>query len=93
MSLNRYAARRDANENELVTAARQIGAQWEQAGPLDGWIGWRGAWVPVEIKTAKGKYTDEQILFLGRCKQHGTPVHTWRTLIDVLNSLNATQTA
>lgn len=93
MSLNRYAARRDGNEGPLIAAARQIGAQMEQKGPLDWWCGWRGAWFPVEIKTATGKYTDEQILFLARCKEHGTPVHTWRNLIDVLNSLNATLTA
>ncbi len=93
MSLNRYAARRDANEGPLIAAARQIGAQMEQKGPLDWWCGWRGSWFPVEIKTAKGKYTDEQVLFLARCKEHGMPVHTWRNLIDVLNSLNATQTA
>lgn len=93
MSLNRYAVRRDANENELVAAARQIGAQMERTGPLDWWVGWRGRWFPVEIKTAKGKYTAEQVLFLARCKEHGTPVHTWRSMIDVLNSLNATLTA
>ncbi len=93
MSLNRFAARRDANESELVRAARQIGAQIEYAGPLDFWVGWRGQWFPVEVKTAKGKYTPEQILFLARCKEHNTPVHTWRTLIDVLTSLGAEQTA
>lgn len=93
MSLNRYAARRDANEPALVRIAREIGAQMEQHGPLDWWCGWRGDWFPVEIKTAKGKYTDEQVLFIARCKQHNSPVHTWRSEVDVFASLGAVQTA
>lgn len=93
MSLNRFAKRRDANEPELVKIARQLGAQLEQFGPLDWWMGWRGKWVPVEIKTDKGKYTDEQILFFARCKEHGNPVHTWREADDVFASMNARQTA
>lgn len=88
MSQNRFDARRDANEGPLVSAARQLGAQMERTGPLDWWCGWRGAWFPVEVKTAKGKYTDAQVLFLARCKEHNTPVHTWRNLIDVMVSLN-----
>ena len=93
MSLNRDAWRSDANEPELVGVARQLGAQLEQVGPLDWWMGWRGTWRPVEIKTEKGKYTDEQILFMARCKEHGNPHLTWRTVDDVLASLNARQTA
>jgi hypothetical protein len=93
MSLNRYAKRRDANEPELVGVARQLGAQLEQVGPLDWWLGWKGNWKPVEIKTDKGKYTEEQILFMARCKEHGNPHLTWRTVDDVLASLNARQTA
>lgn len=89
MTLNRYAARRDQNEGPLVAAARELGAQMEQEGPLDFWCGYRGVWFPVEIKAAKGKYTETQVLFMARCKAHGTPVHTWRNLIDVFTSLNA----
>lgn len=93
MSLKRYAARRDANEPALVRIAREIGAQMEQHGPLDWWCGFRGQWFPVEIKTAKGKYTEEQILFRARCKQHGTRMDTWRAEVDVFESLGARQTA
>jgi len=93
MSINRYAQRRDANEADLVYVARQMGAQLEQDGPLDFWLGWRGIWRPVEIKTKNGRYTDEQILFMARCKEHGNPHLTWRTVDDVLASLNARQTA
>jgi hypothetical protein len=93
MSLNRYAARRDSNEPPLVAAARQIGAQMEKAGPLDWWCAWRGEWFPVEIKTKSGTYTDEQVLFIARCKEHGSRVDTWRDFDDVFKSLNARQTA
>ena len=89
MSLNRYDARRDANENDLVAAAEQLGAEWVQDGPLDGWIGWRQRWFPCEIKTAKGKYTEAQVKFLTRCRLRGLPVFTWRTLEDVTASLGA----
>lgn len=97
----RYAARRDANEGPLVSVARQLGAQMEKAGPMDWWCGWRGIWFPVEIKRPDGPkggrydrhYTDEQVLFIARCKEHGNPVNTWRDTTDVFNSLNARQTA
>lgn len=89
MSLNRYAARRDGNENELVTALRALGALWVQEGPLDGWAFWRGAWIPVEIKTAKGKYTESQVQFLIRCQERQAPVWTWRNLGDVYRCLGA----
>lgn len=84
----RRAARRDTNEDELVGCAEQLGAMWIQTGPLDGWCLWREHWFPVEIKTAKGKYTDAQVLFLARCKECNAPVWTWRCTEDVLKSLN-----
>jgi hypothetical protein len=88
----RRAARRDANENQLVAIAEQLGALWEQTGPLDGWTFWRGRWTPTEIKNPQGKnkYTDSQVLFLARCTERNAPVFTWRTESDVLKSLNAT---
>lgn len=89
----RRAARRDTNENQLVGVAEQMGALWIQTGPLDGWICWRGVWTPVEIKHGRNGYTEAQVLFLAHCKEHNSPVYTWRNLIDVLNSLNATLTA
>jgi len=93
MSLNRFAARRDANEGPLVAAAIQLGAEWVKAPPLDGWVGWQRCWIPVEIKTVKGKYTDAQVKFLTCCKLRGLPVFTWRTLEDVTASLGAKVTA
>jgi hypothetical protein len=95
VGLNRFDARRDGNESDLLKAARLIGAMWEEAGPLDGWVFWRGLWVPVENKNPQGRnrYTDAQILFLARCKERGAPVWTWRCVEDVFESLGARQTA
>lgn len=93
MSMPKYAGRRDANESDLLKAARLLGAMWEQQGPLDGWLLWRGVWTPVEIKTSKGTYTDAQVLFLARCKERNAPVWTLRTVEDVYRHLGAIQTA
>ena len=81
------ALRRDSNENELVKAARKMGALIVYAPPLDAWVGWRGKWIPVEIKSEKGKYTDSQVDFLARCSFKGLPAFTWRDLNDVLRDL------
>lgn len=98
MSLNRFAKRRDANEPELVQVAREIGALMEQAPPLDWWCFFRDRWVPVEIKNPEGHhkgdgFTREQILFRARCKERAAPMWKWETVDDVLESLNARQTA
>lgn len=95
MSLPRYAAKRDTNEGALISLARRIGAEFEQAPPLDWWCGWRGLWVPVEVKNLDGrnKYTDSQVLFIAKCKQRQLPVWTWRTEDDVLRDLGARRTA
>jgi len=94
----RRAARRDENEHALVSIARALGAQWVQAGPLDGWVCWRGRWMPVEIKRPeregrKGEYTEEQLRFFQRCRERGSPWLVWRTERDVYDALGARRTA
>jgi hypothetical protein len=97
----RRAARRDTNEDTLVTIAEQLGALWVQTGPLDGWVLWRERYYPVEIKRPDGPkggrshrhYTAAQVLFIRRCTQAGGVVWTWRNQSDVLTCLNATVAA
>lgn len=91
----RYAGKRDDNEPDLVTLGRELGAQFEKIGPLDFWCGYRGKWVPLEIKNIDGKneYTDKQVRFLIRCKERQLPVWTWRTDADVFRDLGARQSA
>lgn len=93
MSLHRYDARRDTNEPDLLKILRQFGAIWVQQGPLDGWCCFRERWTPVEIKFGKNKYTEAQVLFLALCKERNAPVWTWRTELDVFESLGAKVTA
>lgn len=89
----RRAARRDVNEPSLISTAKQFGAQCVLAGPLDWWIGFRGQWVPLEIKHGTNPYTAVQVRFLEHCRIHSLPVWTWRTDLDVFESLGAHQTA
>jgi hypothetical protein len=84
----RRAARRDKNDHALAHAAREMGARMVYAGPLDWWVGWRGKWFPVEIKTKKGKYTLSQQYFIASCSRDRLPVWTWRELGDVVKSLS-----
>jgi hypothetical protein len=94
--VTRYAARRDANEPELVALARQIGAvMWPLAEPVDWLCGWRGRWFPTEIKNQDGRnrLTEQQILFSAAAKERELPVWIWRSADDVLQSLGARQTA
>ena len=95
MSLPKYAQKRDANEGALISLARQIGAEFEKIGPLDFWVGFRGRWVPLEIKNPDGKnqYTESQIRFLARCVERQLPVWTWREEGDVYRSLGVVRTA
>jgi hypothetical protein len=89
----KYGAKRDANEPELVKLARRLGAELRKLPPLDWWVGHRGRWVPVEIKTDEGEYTEQQVEFIGMCVERGLPVWTWRTESDVMRNLGARRTA
>ena len=86
--------RRDDNELELVTLARQLGGQWILQGPLDGWLLHRGLWVPVEIKRPerdglKSEYTPAQRRFFTFCRDNGGRWVVWRTRADVMRTLGA----
>jgi hypothetical protein len=93
VSLPKYNGKRDANEPELVKVARRLGAAFERIGPLDFWVGVRGKWVPLEIKTEEGTYTPKQVNFIARCQARGLPVWTWRTDADVYRDLGARRAA
>ena len=80
----RRAARRDANEPELVAAARRIGLKVWPVGELGDWLVQFGSGdalqtVLVEIKTAKGKLSEAQC----RRKQAGLNATIVRTVDDV----------
>lgn len=88
----KYSQRRDANEFALLELARTLGAQWRQGPPLDGWIIWRGFWLPVEIKIperegTKNEYTPLQKQFFSFARDYGGKWLTWRISDDVIRDL------
>lgn len=94
----RQVTRRDGNEAPLVGLARRLGVQMEQDGPLDWWAGWRGVWLPIEIKEPhkegwRDEYTPAQKRFHERCKLHRSPHLTWRTEADVFAFVGARASA
>lgn len=88
----RYAARVDANQAEIVSAMRSVGAQvWIIGLPVDLLVGYRGKTMLVEVKTLKGKkspraadHTPLQISFMADWT--GGPV---ATITDVDGALLA----
>lgn len=99
MSLNRYAKRRDTNEDDLVVFAKGCGIELVKTDkPLDWLAGWRGQWVPTEIKRPDkeghaDEFTDAQRLFITRARDCRLPVWVWRTSDDVLRSIGARRSA
>lgn len=83
--MTRYAKRRDANEQELFTAARAIGIKvftTNELGDAVFQIGSEPNYVQclVEVKTEVGKLTEAQC----RRKQQGLIARVVRTVDDVL---------
>jgi hypothetical protein len=91
--VNRYSHnQRDGNEAELLGLAERLGAHWLEAPPLDGWISWRGQWLPVEIKAPEREglaheYRPAQRRFFAWCKLHGARWLVWHSADDVLRDL------
>lgn len=86
----RHAARRDANEPELVVVARHLGAFMYRTDEPGDWLcGYRGRWIIVEIKSADGSPTAAQIAFSREARERRLPYWTWRTAEDVLRDLGA----
>jgi hypothetical protein len=84
MSLNRYAARRDANDLEIASEAIKMGWWLTMIRTPADYLGFlRGRWFPIEIKTAAGTYTRAQKLFQDEAQYRGAKVLTWRNLHDM----------
>jgi hypothetical protein len=89
---------RDANERELLAVAERLGAHWLEAAPLDGWIWFRGQWLPVEIKVPEREglaheYTPLQRRFMNWCRLRNARWLVWRTADDVLRDLGGRRAA
>jgi hypothetical protein len=82
MSLNRYATRRDVNEQALIHCARQLGWTMVQIGKPVDFIGClRGVTHLIEIKTETGTLTKAQQKFVESWPGNVT---IWRTADDVI---------
>ena len=100
VALSRYANRRDKNENELFTAARDLG--WLITAldtPCDGIGLYKGVWHLIEIKGAAGPrgglkgrlLTDAQQDFHKEVERRGGSILVWRTIEDVVESSDGAQ--
>lgn len=67
----------------------RYGALWAETGPLDGWIAWKGFWMPVRIidTSARRDFTADQAVFAEFCRGHAAPFLTWRSEADVISCL------
>lgn len=81
MTINRFNARRDANEPEIITEFERLGAQVIRIDePCDLIVGYKGHCYLVEVKTEKGKLTATQEKFTKEWR-HG--FHIVRSTKDV----------
>ena len=65
----RKAAKRDANEREIIDALEAHGVsvtQLSQEGVPDLLCSYRGRWFLVEVKSEKGKLTEDQADFMSK---------------------------
>ena len=82
----RHAARRDANEPEIIAAFAAHGARaWtvSDGGRPDLAVWHRDRWHLVEVKMPKGALTDAQVKFIREVEDNGGRVHVVRTVEDV----------
>jgi Holliday junction resolvase len=91
MSLKRRAARRDLNEREVIEALKAVGAsvvQISETGAPDLLIGFRQQTFLAEVKSPKGKLTDDQLKW--HKAWEGRQVSVIRTVEEALQLIGAT---
>lgn len=84
MGLNRRAAKRDSNEPGIIEALRAAGASVEQLskkGIPDLLVGFDGTTFLMEVKSGKGKLTEDEATWIQEWR--GT-VHIVRTIQEAL---------
>lgn len=86
MSLQKYNARRDANEPAIVKALQKIGVfVTRMAKPVDLLCIHRSRVVLAEVKTATGKLEPAQKDFIAEAGLHGYEIRVWRTVEEAVN--------
>jgi hypothetical protein len=75
MSLNRYAARRDDNEPDIVEALEKVGADVERLKqPCDLLVLFRYRFFPMEVDNPKSKHRKRSKKQLDTLKRLGIPM-------------------
>jgi len=62
MKRRAFSVKRDANEPDIVAALEKVGATVRRMNWADLLVGFRGVNYVIEVKTEKGKLTDDQIV-------------------------------
>jgi Holliday junction resolvase len=91
MSIHRRAAKRDDNESEIIDALRKVGCSVTQLsgeGIPDLLIGFRQQTFLAEVKSPKGKLTDDQLKW--HKAWEGRQVSVIRTVEEALQLIGAT---
>lgn len=90
MSLNRYDARRDANEPDIVDALEAARIKvWKLSKPFDLLCGIGGRFVILEVKGKDGDLTEQQAEDLAECRYRNLPVYVVRTPEEALQAVGA----
>lgn len=87
---NRWAARNDANANEIVTGLRQVGVHVEYVkgtGLPDLAWWYRGRSGMMEVKAKGGKLRQRQKDLIKAAAQHGVTIPVVRTLNEALEAV------
>ena len=59
----------DANQSSIVESLEKIGCQvWDMEKPVDLLVEFRGLFIPLEVKTEKGKLTPAQEKFFRKTR-------------------------
>lgn len=91
--MNRYALRKDANQDEIVSALEKIGASvYVMHQPLDLLVGFRGKNFLLECKIVqrrghRNNKTPAQIRFIDGWHGHHAVVYTISEAIEVVTGL------
>jgi len=79
--------KRDSVEPDIVGALAAMGVLWIEGPPLDGWV-WFGQFIPVELKTSEGIFTQSQKDFIEICELNRWPYRVWRSVDEAVESVN-----
>lgn len=85
MSLNRFAARRDGTEREILQALARVGADYLLLDPFDELVLFRGRLFMLDCKSLKGRPTRNQVKLVAR----GWPLQFVRTADEALAAIGA----